>query len=151
MPIHFRILGGGPLQKRVEELITLYGLEGKVELETAFLPERELLEKMLACHVVLGQFTDHPRLDRTIQNKTFEALALRKPYITRDSISNRELLTDEENCLFVRKTDARDIADKILVLRGNLALREKLAENGYRLFKEKLSPEVLGKELLKLR
>jgi glycosyltransferase involved in cell wall biosynthesis len=103
---------------------------------------------MLSCNAILGQFANHPRMHRTIQNKTFEALALEMPYITMDSTSNRELLTDREDCLFVNPADSEDLADKILELKNNTKLQEKIAKNGYKLYKEKLDSKAIGIKFL---
>jgi len=145
--VNFLIIGRGMLKKRVRPTIQEFNLKN-VELITEYLSDNDLREKMLSCHVILGQFADHPRMDRTIQNKTFEALALSMPYITRDSQSNREILQDRENCLFVKPADARDLAEKILELKTDTKLRRKIAENGYILYRKKLTPKILGKGLM---
>lgn len=127
--IHFRIIGWGePLQSKLQKMISDYGLTN-VNLTTVFLQPEELRKTILSAHVMLGQFADHPRLERTIQNKTVEALALGLPYITRDSPSNRELLTDGENCLFVPPADPQVLAGKILSLKSDVSFREKLSRN----------------------
>jgi len=145
--IKFLIIGRGTLKRKVKKMIQDFDLKN-VELITEYLLDDALRRVMLSCHVMLGQFADHPRMERTIQNKTFEALALEMSYITRDSISNRELLEDGKNCLFVKPADASDLAKKILELKDNPELRKKIAENGYKLYKEKLTPKVLGRELM---
>lgn len=145
--INFLIIGRGILEEKIKKLLYKYNLKN-VELITEFLADDVLRKKMLSCHVCLGQFANHPRMDRTIQNKTYEALALGMPYITRDSLSNREILEDQNNCLFVKPADPEDLAEKILELENNLELRKKIAENGYELYKEKLNPRMLGKQLL---
>jgi len=38
------------------------------------------------------------------------------------------------------------LAEAILTLKDDEKLRDKIAENGYRLFKEKLTPKAIGKE-----
>lgn len=96
---------------------------------------------------MLGQFSFHSRLDRTIQCKTFEAMALGMPYITRDSLSNRELLTDRENCLFVKAGSASDIADKILELRDSEDLRGKISRGARALYESRLTPDILGRQI----
>lgn len=147
--INFLIIGRGCMEEKVKKMIKDFSLKN-VELITEYLSNSDLREKMLSCHICLGQFADHPRMDRTIQYKTFEALALGMPYITRDSLSNRELLEDRKNCLFVKPADAKDLAGKILELKDNQDLLKKIAENGYKLYKEKLNPKVLGRELLEI-
>lgn len=67
-------------------------------------------------------------MERTIQHKTIEAMALGLPYITRDTTSNRELLSDGENCLFVPAGDPQAIAKAILLLKNDKALRTKLSD-----------------------
>ena len=148
-PINFLLIGRGPLLRQVQKTIQEFGLS-KVKLITEFLPEAELHRQMLAGQIMLGQFSDHPRLDRTIQNKTFEALALGLPYITRDSKSNRELLINGKNCLFVKPADPTDLAAKILQLKNDPALREKLSRNGRILYEQKLTPCAIADEFLKI-
>jgi glycosyltransferase involved in cell wall biosynthesis len=48
----------------------------------------------------------------------------------------------------VNLADSKDLAEKIMELKNSPELRKKIAENGYQLYKEKLSPRALGKELL---
>jgi glycosyltransferase involved in cell wall biosynthesis len=145
--IKFLIIGRGMLREKIEDMIKKYNLDN-IELITEFLPDDVLRKKMLSCNIILGQFANHSRMHRTIQNKTFEAFALRMPYITMDSTSNRELLTDREDCLFVNPADSEDLARKILELKENSKLQEKIAENGYRLYKEKLNPKAIGIKFL---
>ncbi len=127
-PIDFIIIGWGPLLEKVKNMISENGLTN-VTLMTEFLEPKVLRELLLSCHVMLGQFGNHPRLGRTIQHKTFEALALGMPYITRDSVSNREILTDGENCLFVPPADSKAVAAKIILLRKDVSLRTALSKN----------------------
>lgn len=144
--IHFLIIGRGYLQRQIENLIQELKLDN-ITLITKFLPPDELRTLMLSCHVCLGQFSDNPRLDRTIQHKNFEALALGMPFITRDSKSNRELMVDGEHCLYVRPADPVDLAEKILLLKKDAILRKRLGENAYNLFSSKLRARHIGKEL----
>ncbi len=144
--IKFILIGRGAFTPKIKEKIAALGV-GNIELITEFLSDEALREKMLAAHVCLGQFSEHIRLERTIQNKTFESLALRLPYVTRDSISNREILQDNFNCLFVRPADPADLADKIMILKNDPGLGERLAEAGYQTYLTKLSPQVLGEQL----
>lgn len=147
--IKFLIIGRGMLREKIESMIKEYDLDN-VELITEFLPDDVLREKMLSCNAILGQFADHSRMHRTIQNKTFEALALKMPYITMDSVSNKELLINKKNCVFVKPADAEDLAEKILELKDNVKLQKEIVENGYRLYNERLSPKAVGKEFLNI-
>ncbi len=145
-PIDFIIIGWGPLLEKVKRLISENRMTN-ITLMTEFLEPKALRELILSCHVMLGQFADHPRMERTIQHKTFEALALGMPYITRDSASNRELLTDGVNCLFIPPADPGAIAEKIMILKNNPLLREDLSVSGRQTFTAKCRGEVLAKQL----
>lgn len=145
--IKFIIRGRGPLEKEIEEQIKILDLKN-IELISAKLETDELRRKMLTAHVSIGQMEDDERLERTIPYKAFEALALKLPYISGDAPGAKELFKDRENCLMVNLADPKDLADKILELKNNPELRKKIAENGYELYKKRLTPKALGKELL---
>lgn len=139
--VNFIIIGWGrDRQAYVENIIKDNNLTN-VEWIHWFLEPKELREKMLSAHVMLGQFSSHERMDRTIQNKTFEAMALGMPYITRDSKSNREILTDKVNCLFVKPDSAEDLANKILDFKNTEKIKEQMSHNATVLYQEKLKAE----------
>ncbi len=145
--IKFIIIGWGqPIQQRIEEKIKKDKLDN-VKLITYFLPPDELRKTILSAHAMLGQFGDHPRLDRTIQHKTSEALALGMPYITRDSLSSRELLISGDNCLFVSPEDPKALADVILFLKKDFMLRERIASGARQSYIAKCSSPVLAREV----
>ncbi len=147
--VKFLILGFGLLEKEIKDQIKSLNLKN-LELITRRLEEKELREKMLTAHISIGQIENHERLKRTIPYKAFESLALKLPYITGNSLGINELLEDGKNCIMVNLADPEDLADKIMKLKNSSDLRKKIAENGYKLYKEKLNPEVLGKELLNI-
>jgi glycosyltransferase involved in cell wall biosynthesis len=95
----------------------------------------------------LGIFGETEKAQRVIPTKAADALAMRKPLITGDSPAAREILKDRENCMLVPMANPKALAEAILTLKEDDELREKIAENGYRLFKEKLSPKAIGKDL----
>ncbi len=148
-PIDFTIIGWGEGEKTIREMIADERLSN-VTLLTHFQESRELREKMIAADVMLGQFSSHSRLDRTIQHKTFEALALGMPYITRDSKSNRELLEDGTNCIFVEAEKPEAIAAAILRLQADPVLRQRLSENALETYRKRASAKALSEKLIEL-
>lgn len=146
-PVRFVVIGWGQCQHDIEERIRRKRLSN-IELITHFLEPETLLRTMLPSHVLLGQFSAHSRLDRTIQHKTSEALALGMPFITRDSVSNRELLHDGENCWFVPPDDARALADKIRYAKAHPDIARVLSDGALRTYRERLAPDVLGDAVL---
>ena len=147
--VNFLIIGNGFLEKEIKEQIKSLNLKN-LELISKYLELKELREKMLTAHVNVGQIENHERLKRTIPYKAFESMALQLPYITGNSAGIKELLEDGKNCVMVNLANPKDLAKKIMELKNNPELRKKIAENGYKLYKEKLTPKVLGKELLNI-
>ena len=149
VPIRFWISGWGQLLGKVKDYIETNKL-ANVELNTVFLEPKELREKLLSAHVILGQFSENSRLERTIQHKTTEALALGMPYITRGSESNRELLSDGVDCLFVQPADAGDVVSKINYLKNHADVRLALSGGARKTYVSKLSPQILGDRIVKI-
>jgi len=138
---------GGCRQEKVKEQAKKLNLKN-LKLIFERLKVNELREKMLTAHISVGQVENDERLERTIPFKAFESLALKLPYINGRGLAIQELLEDRKNCLLVNLADPKDLAEKIMELKTSPGLRKKIAENGYRLYKEKLNPRALGKELL---
>ncbi len=147
--ISFRFITRGKLVQRLEQMARDYNLHN-IEFLTEYYSFEKLRKLILEGHVLLGQFSTHARLDRTIQFKTVEALAFGMAYITSDLPSNQELLHDGVDCLLVRRGDPRDLADKILLLKKDPALQQQLSEAAYALYQKELAPPVLAEQILQL-
>ena len=106
-----------------------------------------LAEYINKADVCLGIFGDTDKTELVIPNKIFEALACKKPVITSDTVAVKELLKDGENVILCKKADSEDLAASIIKLRDDEQLRDKIAENGYQLFQDKLTDKQIGKEL----
>lgn len=145
--VNFLILGHGFLEKKITELASDIKLKN-LELVTRFLPADELRKKMLSCHVSLGQFGRHKRLERTIPHKAFESLAMSLPYLTGRARGISELLTDGRDALFANYADSEDLAAKLLQLKNNPELLKNISQNGRRLFEERLVPKKLAENII---
>ncbi len=143
--IEFWLLGKGQTFPQIKEQKEKFKIDNIKFLEPV--KYEELPNYPGQADIVLGIFGKTKKAGLVIPNKVFEALAMKKPVITRESSAIRELLTDRENVLLCRPADPQDLADKILELKSNRELREKIAENGYHLFKEKLTPRKIVAEL----
>src|SRR3989339_258923 len=115
----------------------------------SWIPYENLGAYMQKADVCLGIFGGTDKAMRVIPNKLYEALAMRRAVITGISDTIQELLTDKENVLLCKMSSAEDLAGKILELKNNAELRTKIAENGYRVFKERLFPKAIAKDLIK--
>ncbi len=147
--VNFLILGGGHRSKNIDNIIIKLSPKNLI-LITEKLGFDDLRSIMLSSHVSLGQFKNNERLERTIPHKAFESLSMKLPYITGRAGGVSELLTDGKDCLMVNLSDPDDLADKILKLKNNPEFAKNIVENGYQLYKEKLTPEALAAELIKI-
>lgn len=144
--VKFTFIGGGAEKKNMLKLKDELGLRN-----VEFLPavEAEKLPDYIAgADLCLGIFGATGKTQRVIPNKLYEALACQKPVITADTPAAREALVSGEHCLFCRAGDARDLADKILILKDDEKLRDHIAREGRKLYLNKFTPDTLGRELL---
>ncbi len=142
--IKFNIIGTGQTYSKIKELANK--LQVKNINFIGFLNLKKVAEYINKADISLGIFGSTQKAQRVIPNKVYEALACRKAVITGETPAAKELFTDKENILFCKMADSKDLAQKILELKNDSELRNKIAENGYKLFKQKLTPKVLGKE-----
>ena len=75
------------------------------------------------------------------------AIAAQKPLITADTPAIQEIFTHKENAYLCKAGDPKSLADAIIQLYKNDGLRQKISQNGYKLFNEKCTPEQIGKKL----
>ena len=110
-----------------------------------FMPYATLAEYMASADICLGMFGTSARAMYCGAFKVVEGLAMGKAVVTARTPAMEEFLVDRESVLFSKIGNSRDLADKILELKNNLELRNKVAENGYKVYQAKLRPEVLGR------
>ncbi|MBU1164149.1 glycosyltransferase family 4 protein [Patescibacteria group bacterium] len=100
--------------------------------------------------ICLGVFGNTPKKDLVIPNKIFESLACKKPLITSESTATKEILENAENVLFCKTADPQDLADKVMKLKDNPDLRNKIAASGHELYQQRFQPKILGQELVNI-
>lgn len=110
-------------------------------------PYEELAGHIAKADVCLGIFGDTPKTPLVIPNKIFEALACARPVITADTPAIRELFSDREHLVLCKAADPEDLAEKILLLKKNAALRDAVACGGHEFFKANLTERHLGAAL----
>ncbi len=147
--VDFLILGHGFLENEVRSLIEKTKAKN-IEWVSEKLSFAELVKRMSECHVLLGQFEKHERLERTIPHKAFEALALGLPYVTARARGISELLTDGKDCFMVGPANSNEIADKLIFMKNNRNLLENISRNGLHLFQEKLTSAKLAEDIVEV-
>jgi len=142
----FKLIGSGRTFNLVKNLSERLRLKN-VSFLTKWTPYQQLPNHIAKADLCLGIFGDTPKAKRVIPNKAFEALAMGKPLITGDSPATREALINMEDCILCEMANPKAIAESILVLKEDEKLRKKIAKNGYKLFRERFTPRVIGREL----
>lgn len=98
--------------------------------------------------VCLGIFGNNQKAKVVIPNKIYEAIACAKPVITANHKVINELFTDDKNIILVKPENPQDLADKILKLKNNKNLRQKIAFNGHNLYLKNLLSKDVVKSLI---
>lgn len=145
--IIFEIIGDGQERKGIEEKISAVGGGKNIRLFPRMSYE-ELATSIVRADICLGIFGATSKAAIVIPNKVFEALASQRALITMKSEAINELALDGQNMLLCNPGDPRDIANKILLLKQDMVLRNKIALHGYQLFTKKLTPSILVKHLI---
>jgi glycosyltransferase involved in cell wall biosynthesis len=126
------IIGDGPLKRYLLELCREKGIKCEV---TGSLPHHLALSKMLSLDVLVAPRRRTVVTETIIPIKVVEAWALGIPVIvTRHKVF--EIRYRDLEDLVYCEPEPKDIADKIILLLENKALREKLRQRGPELAKE---------------
>lgn len=145
--IIFEIIGDGQERKGIEEKISAVGGVKNIRLFPRMSYE-ELATSIARADICLGIFGTTSKAAIVIPNKVFEALASQRALITMKSEAINELALNGQNMLLCHPGDPHDIADKILLLKQDMVLRNKIALHGYQLFTKELTPSILVKHLI---
>jgi glycosyltransferase involved in cell wall biosynthesis len=144
--IHFRMHGTGQLKETALELARSLDLDNVTF--TGWLEDIARLSYEFAPYdVCLGAFGDTAASRMTIQNKIYEGLAMRKAVITRDSPIVRSNFKDREHIILCPPDDPVALADAIMLLKDNSSLCNRVASNGYKVFIERYTPAIIGRQV----
>ena len=146
--IKFKIIGSGQLDEEIMNLRKELDIKNIDFID--WIEYNELIDEINRADVVLGIFGGTGKSLRVIPNKVFHAIACRKPVITGDSLAIREPFIDKENILLCENRNSESLLNAILEIKNDNKLRDKIAENGYTLFKNNFSSEKIGEKLVKL-
>lgn len=141
----FVLVGGGQTYEALRRLALDLRLQTVTFRDPV--PYKELGVLMAQADVCLGIFGTTARVERVIPNKAFDALAAARPLVTADTPAVREALVHGEHAWFVPAGEGRALADALVALRDQAALRAHLAEQGHRLFQAQFSLAALAREL----
>lgn len=140
--ISLRMVGRGLGYERIVKLSQELNLSNIEFLDNV--PLQQLPEVISTADICLGgHFGDSDKALRVIAGKTFQDIAMGKPTIVGDTPANKELLTHEYDAWFSTPHDPEALANSIITLAGDEALRAEIGNHAHQTFKEKASLEVL--------
>jgi glycosyltransferase involved in cell wall biosynthesis len=125
--VHFTLIGGGPeLEALIEETESL-GIASFVDF-TGRAPDDELLDVLNTADVCVNPDEHNPMNDKSTMNKIMEYMALGKPIVQFDLTEGR--VSAQDASLYAKPNDARDLAEKIVALLDDPALRDRMGRIG---------------------
>ncbi len=144
--VRFIVVGSGSTRATIQQRVRELGLENLELVEKV--PFAELAEGMARSDVCLGVFGTTPTVHRSIPSKIFDALAMAKPLITADALAVRGAFTYGQHLWLVPPGDGARLAEAILTLKRDDALRERLAREGRRAFVQRFSTDAMVPDLV---
>ena len=112
-------------------------------------PYDQLGREMARAHACLGIFGDTVKTQRVIPNKIFEALAVGRPVISADTPAIRELL-DDDSAMLIPTANPHALADAILKLKNDSALRSRIGQAGRATLLHRATPDILGRQVVQV-
>ena len=107
-----------------------------------------MAEMLETCDVLLGQLSDHPRLNVTIPHKAFEAAAMGKPYLSSRATGIQEFLVEGVEADYFEAGDASDLLLHIQKLKVDKEYREMLSVNIKQKYERVSSEKAIGEKFL---
>ena len=145
--IIFKFCGDGQIRSKMQNLAKKYELKNVEFL--GYVSDETLLKNIANSDVCLGLLGQTKKAIRCISNKTFEILASKRPLIALDSVGVKEIgVENGSNCILVPQGNPNELARAILFLKNNSDIKERIAAEGYLLFRRNLSMEKMGKKAL---
>lgn len=144
--IRFKIIGTGQTYKKIIFLAKNLGIKNITFID--WVPFQDLPREINKADVCIGgHFGESEKAKRVVANKVFQIIAMKKPVIISDSPSSASAgFIDKENCLFCKTKNSKELAEKIIELKNNSGLLDKISKNGYLLFKNNFTPEKTAKK-----
>jgi len=139
MEFHLLMLGKG--QTYEENMQLSKDLKLKNIEFISYVSMEELNHYYNASDVTIGVFVNSVRSKGFITNKAYEAFAIGKPHLTLKTPAMQELFVDNETIFFVDESSEVALAERMLEIIDNKALRDKVAVNAMNLYQTKLTNE----------
>lgn len=125
--IFWGIVGGGPHLEALRRQAADMGLGDIVEF-TGRVPDQTMLDYLNTADICVNPDEYNAMNDKSTMNKVLEYMALGKPIVQFDLTEGR--YSAQEASLYAERNNARDLADKILLLLDDPARRARMSAIG---------------------
>ncbi len=142
--IEFEIIGSGQLSGSIKDLAGELNVKNVSFIE--WINYRDIPTHIEKADICLGIFGDTPKARRGIPIKVYEALAMKKPVITGDSPAAGEVFVNRVNSILCEMANPEALAESILLLKNDRALRTDIAKAGFLLYQNRFSAEQIAEE-----
>jgi glycosyltransferase involved in cell wall biosynthesis len=140
--IRFEMIGEGQMKPPAQQLARELGADNVIF--DGWVDKTALAKRLAGADVCLGIFGRQRQHQITVPNKIYEGLAVAKPVVTGHTPAVAATFEDGRHMLFVPLEDPEALAAAICRLRDDPALRQRLATEGHRLYRERYTPAALG-------
>ena len=144
--INFHLIGNGQTFVQCNELLN--NLELKNLKFLGSLPHDQVMKYVASCNIGLGIFGKTEKAKRVIPHKAYEVIASSKPLLTGDSTAIREIFKPGKNCLTCEMGSPHSLAKVITDSISDDQKLNKVAVNGFELYKKICTPQKIGADLL---
>jgi glycosyltransferase involved in cell wall biosynthesis len=143
-PVVFEMIGDGPEREKAQSKAAEYNLDNVVFID--WLDRQDLANHIARADLVLGVFGTTQQNLLTNNNKIYEGFAMRKAVVSAHTPALPEVLEHGTQLYLCQRGDPQSLADAIRALRADPALRQRLAENGWRVFQEQFDVTHIGQQ-----
>jgi len=143
--VEFLLAGDGPERAASAAYTRRAGLERVRFID--WVAYKSLGDMVAAADVCLGIFGATRKVRMVIPNKVYQAATVGRAVISADTPAVREVFTHGETAWLCPAGDPRALADAIMRLAGDAALRVRLGEQAARLMRERFSLAARGQRL----
>jgi glycosyltransferase involved in cell wall biosynthesis len=146
--VRFILIGEGqtlPAAKAAAESAGLANVEFRGRM-----PARELPSAIAKADLCLGIFGRTEKARRVVPHKVFQSMALGKAVVTARTPAVEEFFADGETIVLCDEPLAESLAEAVLNLKRDPALRDRIARNGFALVRRDHSPEAVARRLVAL-
>ncbi len=146
--IHFWILGNSEeLSVTYRKIIDRENLNDYISIRNDITFSNGKMEKFLIenCDLAFGAFGDSDKAKTVILNKTIEAMGMKIPVLTQESVAFREYF--DESAISYCENNIQDMAARICSIKNmSSADIDAMTENAYRIFRREFSTEASEKK-----